>query len=170
MLDRTNIGISPLLSTPISNSYVAPVQAPVTYETVPQTTYLQEAYPTSTYGAQAIDTGITIPQTTEYTTGTYTQEALTSFVPQITTPDQALTTYVPDTTNLATTIPSTQTYQTLSATPQASTTTSVVPNVVLPPQPPTPSASPIMDEDFQRGRPIYDEFREDRYRGFRFGN
>ena len=36
---------------------------------------------------------------------------------------------------------------------------------------PAPQApiGPIMDEDFQRGRPIYDEFSEDRYRGFRFG-
>ena len=36
---------------------------------------------------------------------------------------------------------------------------------------PAPQApiGPIMDEDFQRGRPIYDEFSEDRYRGFRLG-
>ena len=42
--------------------------------------------------------------------------------------------------------------------------------VPVPPRvPATPPAAPIMDEDFQRGRPIYDEFSEDRYRGFRFG-
>ena len=40
---------------------------------------------------------------------------------------------------------------------------------VAPPVPATPPVGPIMDEDFQRGRPIYDEFSEDRYRGFRFG-
>ena len=51
-------------------------------------------------------------------------------------------------------------------------TTSVVPNVVLnqQPRPPAQPVAPIMDEDFQRGRPIYDEFNEDRYRNFKFGN
>ena len=41
-----------------------------------------------------------------------------------------------------------------------------VPLVVPSSQTPT---APIFDEDFTRGRPIYDEFQEDRYRGFRLG-
>ena len=46
-----------------------------------------------------------------------------------------------------------------------------VPPPPMPQAPPAPQApiGPIMDEDFQRGRPIYDEFSEDRYRGFRLG-
>ena len=46
-----------------------------------------------------------------------------------------------------------------------------VPPPPMPQVPPAPQApiGPIMDEDFQRGRPIYDEFSEDRYRGFRLG-
>ena len=40
---------------------------------------------------------------------------------------------------------------------------------VPPSTPQSGPVGPIIDEDFQRGRPVYDEFNEDRYRGFRFG-
>ena len=49
------------------------------------------------------------------------------------------------------------------------TTTTLGGTPVPPPGPQNGPIGPIMDEDFQRGRPIYDEFSEDRYRGFRFG-
>ena len=174
MLDRTNVGIPPLMSTPVTTSYVS--QIPVTqtvantvYESVPQTTtFTQEAYPVTSYGGQVVDQGVTIPDTTSYipetTTTTLTPDALTSFAPEITSPDQALSSFVPETN-----------VQSIVTAPQTSMQTSIVPNVILsqeqqvPPQP-QPTATPIMDEDFQRGRPIYDEFSEDRYRGFRFGS
>ena len=47
--------------------------------------------------------------------------------------------------------------------------TSSAGGMVPPPVPQNQPVGPIMDEDFQRGRPIYDELAEDRYRGFRFG-
>ena len=148
MLDRTNVGISPLISTPMTASYQVP--APAT------TSYTQQAYPVTTYGQNVTQ------QTTSYVpeTTTYTQEALTSFAPQITTPDQVLSSFVPE-TGVQTTAP------------QTSLQASIVPNVVLsqqqqaPPQAQPATTAPVMDEDFQRGRPIYDEFSEDRYRGFR---
>ena len=160
MLGRTNVGISPLMSTPMKPSYVSqPVPA--------TTTFTQEAYPTTSYGAQVVDQGVTIPQTTTYTT----TDPLSSFAPQITTPDQALTSFVPDATNIVT-APA-QEIQSVVPSVQASTTTSVVPNVIYSQQSTQPATNPpiapIMDEDFQRGRPIYDEFNEDRYRNFKFG-
>ena len=164
MLDRTNVGISPLMSTPMTTSYVSSVPvATTTYQTVPQTTtFTQEAYPTTSYGTQIVNQGLTIPQTTTYTT----QDPLTSFVPEITTPDQALTSIVPDATNIVS-APVQE-----SVVPQVSMATSVVPNVIYnqqSAQPPAAPIAPIMDEDFQRGRPIHDEFNEDRYRNFKFG-
>ena len=164
MLGRTNVGITPLMSTPMTTSFVSTPQ----FQTMPATaSYTQEAYPTTSYGAKVVDQGLTIPQTTTYTT----QDSLTSFAPQIATPDQALTSFVPDTTNIVTT--PVQGVQTVVSAPQTSVTASVVPNVIYNQQTaqPTPSqpVSPIMDEDFQRGRPIYDEFNEDRYRNFKFG-
>jgi len=160
MLGRTNVGISPLMSTPMTTSYVSqPVQA--------TTTFTQEAYPTTSYGAQVVDQGVTIPQTTTYTT----TDPLSSFAPQITTPDQAMTSFVPDTTNIVTT--PVQEVQSVVPAVQASTTASIVPNVIYSQQATQPATNPpiapIMDEDFQRGRPIYDEFNEDRYRNFKFG-
>ena len=153
MIDRTNVGISPLMSTPITTSFVSstPIQ---TTQVIPQTATFTQEYPASIYGVAS--QGIAIPQT---------QDALTSFAPQITTPDQAITSFAPEATNVVTT------QQTIGA-PQTSMTTSVVPNVVLNQQPQAPAQpiAPIMDEDFQRGRPIYDEFNEDRYRNFKFGN
>ena len=158
MIDRTNVGVSPLISTPITTSYVSNVPAG-NYQTVPDTTSYTQEYPTTSYGAtQVLDQGVTIPETT------YTQEAMTSFAPEITTPDQAV---VPTTTT-------TSAYPVTTYTQGAQTAaaTSIVPNVVVSQVPAVPqvapqSIGPIMDEDFQRGRPIYDEFSEDRYRGFR---
>ena len=160
MLGRTNVGISPLMSTPMTTSYVSqPVPATTTFTT--------EAYPTTSYGAQVVDQGVTIPQTTTYTT----TDPLSSFAPQITTPDQAMTSFVPDTTNIVTT--PVQEVQSVVPAVQASTTASIVPNVIYSQQATQPATNPpiapIMDEDFQRGRPIYDEFNEDRYRNFKFG-
>ena len=144
MIDRTNVGLSPLISTPMTTSYVSSVPAG-TYQTVPDTT-------------------------------TFTQEAITSFAPEITTPDQDLTSFVPDTTNVVGTTETTA-YPVTTYTQggQISANTSVVPNVVMSQVPAVQQAAPqsigpIMDEDFQRGRPIYDEFNEDRYRNFKFGN
>ena len=125
------------------------------------TSYTQEAYPVTSYG-QNVTQGVAIPQAASYVpeTTTYTQDALTSFAPQITTPDQVLSSFVPETGAQTT-------------APQTSLQASIVPNVVLSQQPQAPpqpaTTAPVMDEDFQRGRPIYDEFSEDRYRGFRLG-
>ena len=164
MIDRTNVGLSPLISTPVT-TYTTPVQS--TFQTIPQTTsFVQEAYPTTSYGAQVVGQPVTVPQT-----ASYNPDALTSFAPQITTPDQALSAFVPETAPVQDVSPYPVT--TVGSNP-AATTASVVPNLILTQQQttqqaPTPVA-PIMDEDFQRGRPIYDEFNEDRYRNFRFGN
>ena len=57
----------------------------------------------------------------------------------------------------------------LAQTTGAYSTASASAGLVPPPIPQNQHVGPIMDEDFQRGRPIYDEFREDRYRGFRLG-
>ena len=85
-----------------------------------------------------------------------------------------MTSFIPETT-VSAPVQDVSPYPVTSVTtaPQTSVTTSVVPNVILTqqqtaPQVPT-AAAPIMDEDFQRGRPIYDEFNEDRYRNFKFG-
>ena len=171
MIDRTNVGVSPLISTPITTSYVSNVPAG-NYQTVPDTTSYTQEYPTTSYGAtQVLDQGVTIPETT------YTQEAMTSFAPEITTPDQALSSFIPDTTNVVPTTTTTSAYPVSTYTQGAQTAaaTSIVPNVVVSQVPAVPqvapqSIGPIMDEDFQRGRPIYDEFNEDRYKNFKFGN
>ena len=79
-----------------------------------------------------------------------------------------MTSFVPDTTNIVTT----PVQEVQSVVPQPSMATSVVPNVIYnqqTAQPPAAPIAPIMDEDFQRGRPIYDEINEDIYRGFRLG-
>ena len=171
MIDRTNVGLSPLISTPVTTSFVSSTPIQTTYQPIPQTaSYVQEAYPTTTYGTAS--QGVTIPQTTTYTG--VTQDPLTSFAPQITTPDQVMTSFIPETT-VSAPVQDVSPYPVTSVTaaPQTSVTTSVVPNVILTqqqtaPQVPT-AAAPIMDEDFQRGRPIYDEFDENRYRNFKFG-
>ena len=171
MLGRTNVGITPLMSTPMTTSFVSSTPVTTQYQTVPQTTsFTQQAYPVTSYGAQVVNQGVTVPQTTTYTT----QDPLTSFAPQIATPDQTLTSFVPDTTNIVTTpVQGVQGVQTVVSAPQTSVTASVVPNVIYNQQTAQPTAtqpvSPIMDEDFQRGRPIYDEFNEDRYRNLKFG-
>ena len=161
MIDRTNVGLSPLMSTPVTTSFVSSTPIQTTYQTIPQTaSYVQEAYPTTTYGTAS--QGVTIPQTTTYTG--VTQDPLTSFAPQITTPDQVMTSFIPETTVSA---------PVQDVSPYPVTSVTAVPNVILTqqqtaPQVPT-AAAPIMDEDFQRGRPIYDEFDENRYRNFKFG-
>ena len=163
MLGRTDVGISPLMSTPMTTSYVSTPQ----YQTVPATSTFTQEYPTTSYGAQVVNQGVTIPQTTTYTTS----DPLSSFAPQITTPDQAMTSFVPDTTNIVST--PVQGVQSVVPQVQTSTTSSIVPNVIYSQQATQPATNPpiapIMDEDFQRGRPIYDEFNEDRYRNFKFG-
>ena len=135
--------------------------------------------------------------TTSYLTGATplvtdaTPLATDAFVPQIGLPDQALTSIVPDVVPtvvptpevsvLPTAVPSVVTPPPVTSTVVSSfvdPNTSIVPAPVLgaaaatpvpPPVPQNPPIGPIMDEDFQRGRPIYDEFSEDRYRGFRLG-
>ena len=170
MIDRTNVGLSPLMSTPMTTSYVSATPVQTTYQTIPQTaSYVQEAYPTTTYGTTT--QGVTIPQTTTYTG--VSQDAFTSFAPQITTPDQVMTSFIPETT-VSAPVQDVSAYPVTSVgAPQTSVTTSVVPNVILTQQQTAPqvpnAAAPILDEDFQRGRPIYDEFNEDRYRNFKFG-
>ena len=57
----------------------------------------------------------------------------------------------------------------LAQTTGAYATSSTVGGMVSPSIPQNLPVGLIMDEDFQRGRPIYDELSEDRYRGFRLG-
>ena len=120
---------------------------------------------------------------------------ITSFAPQIAGPDQVITSLTPEvipTTDVQTysVVPDAGLQSVVPSVPVE--VSSVVPSVVVPdtsalavptevptvvtpppevpPQvPPQPTARLIADEDFERGRPIYDEFSQDRYRGFRFG-
>ena len=57
----------------------------------------------------------------------------------------------------------------LAQTTGAYSTSSTAGGAVPPPAPQNQPVGPIMDEDFQRGRPVYDELDENRYRGFRMG-
>ena len=127
-------------------------------------------------------------------TTTYIPDAgITSFAPQITGPDQVITSLAPEvipTTEVQTysvdtglqsvvpsvpvevssVVPSVVVPDTTALAVPAEVPTVVTPPPEIPPQvPPQPSARLIADEDFERGRPIYDEFSQDRYRGFRFG-
>ena len=256
MIDRTNIGISPLMSTPMTTSYItSPGVDTTSYMTGAITQpieYVQTsaATPQTFTTTQVVDQGFALPETTTYlpdatsslipqtTTTTILPDAgiTTSFAPQTTLPDQALTSFIPDVTpsylpttdiqpisvmpdaglQTALTTPTVSiqspeivsstplvqaagsyTTTTLGGTPVASslpvagsyttttlggtpvppplpstgtfTTTTLGGTPVPPPGPQNGPIGPIMDEDFQRGRPIYDEFSEDRYRGFRFG-
>jgi len=189
-MDRTNIGVTPLMSTPMSTSYLA--------AGIPQTT----VGPT-----QILDQGFTIPDATQ---GLVQPETTFTTGQTLTIPDAGTTTYLDPTQQTTTAIPQasiqqeyattsvgatqvlpTQTYGTTTlggtaVTTQPYTVSSVGATLPLqgygtttlggtplpvpaPEQKPSP-VGPIMDEDFQRGRPIYDEFTEDRYRGFRFGH
>ena len=231
MIDRTSVGISPLLSTPVTSTFVSTpevIPGAVTYGTstfpgattqvldsglaLPGTTttllpdattsYLPEAtttlLPDATTSYLPATTTLLPDATTSYLTGATplvtdaTPLATDAFVPQIGLPDQALTSIVPDvvptvvptpevSSVLPTAVPSVVTPPPVTSTVVSSfvdPNTSIVPAPVLgaaaatpvpPPVPQNPPIGPIMDEDFQRGRPIYDEFSEDRYRGFRLG-
>jgi hypothetical protein len=108
------------------------------------TSYTQEAIPTTEVQTYSVDTGLqsVVPSV---------PVEVSSVVPSV---------VVPDTSALA--VPA-QT-STLVSTPM------VTPPPEMPPQVPAqPNTRLIADEDFERGRPIYDEFSQDRYRGFRFG-
>jgi hypothetical protein len=230
MMDATNVGISPLMSTPITSYITTPGVQTATFGQ--PMVYGQSSIPAmpTTYTTQVVDQGFTLPTATTSvipdatasfipaatpsyitqpitttTTPVFPDTGLqTSFVPQMTLPDQPLTSFVPDTT--ASFVPSSD-VQTVSVLPNAgaqsiitstapvtvSTPEAILPQTSMVPtsqvaEPPAnyssatvggtvvtnnqPSASttgPIMDEDFQRGRPIYDEINEDRYRGFRLG-
>ena len=242
-MDATNVGISPLMSTPMTTQYLGTTDVqtgfttdafaqPLTFGTG-SLPVMSAAYSTT----PVLDQGFVMPQAT-----TVIPDAGlgTSFVPQTTLPDQALTSFVPDLTGAASIVP-TPDVQTLPlATPPvtsvvqppvASVVPSTVPSLISPPVvssvavpgvglpvgglegsalPPITSpeivsanplaqttgsyatsstgayatastaglipppqqnqpVGPIMDEDFQRGRPVYDELNEDRYRGFRMG-
>ena len=243
-MDATNVGISPLMSTPMTTQYLGTtgVQTGFTTDAFAQPlTFGTGSLPvmSATYTTTPVlDQGFVMPQAT-----TVIPDAGlgTSFVPQTTLPDQALTSFVPDLTGAASIVP-TPDVQTLPlATPPvtsvvqppvASVVPSTVPSLISPPAvssvavpgaglpvgglegsalppitspeivsanplaqttgayatsstgayatastagliPPSPQQNqpvgPIMDEDFQRGRPVYDELNEDRYRGFRMG-
>ena len=164
-----------------------------TFAADPLTTFATE--PVTTIAADPLTTFSTQPVTTfaADTTTLLPETAMTSFVPETTLPDQALASFAP--TDIVTTptysvIPDAGVQSVVASTPVE--LSSVVPSVVVPEvpaassivstpsviSPPTTSVvpqvqssttGPILDEDFQRGRPIYDEFSEDRYRGFKFG-
>ena len=124
---------------------------------------------------------------------------ITSFAPQIAGPDQVLTSFaqevvpttdvqtysvVPDAglqsvvpsvpVEVSSVVPSVVVPDTSALAVPAEASVVAPPMVTPPPEmpaqvPPPQNARLIADEDFERGRPIYDEFSEDRYRGFRFG-
>ena len=212
MLDRTSVGISPLLSTPVTTSFVS-TPAVQTTSFVPGAvsqplTFAQSSVPVaSTFTTQVVDQGLAVPATT----ASYVPDPGfgVSVVPQATLPDQGFTTVIPDATPSYIPTPDLQsvsvvpdaglqaiqsqalpvastiatpgpvlasgiTPEMVSSNPLAQTTgtyttTTTGGTPVPPPAPQNAPIGPIMDEDFQRGRPIYDTFSEDRYRGFRFG-
>ena len=251
MMDYTNVGVSPLITTPMTTSYVT---GPTTVDTTSLMPGAITSIPmtTQTLATPIMDQGFGLPQTTatvlpEATTTYLPETTFATSVPQITLPDQTLTSFIPQATPSFIPTQEVQTMpviadaglqqvsvmpdaglQQISVMPDAGVqqvsvmpTTSVqqvsviptagvqsvitpppvvpspapltaastvgAPGSLLPPTtpyaqtsgiagasvpPPTPQTGtigPIMDEDFQRGRPIYDEFNEDRYRGFRFG-
>lgn len=142
-------------------------------------------------GYETTDLTYATPQTyvADATTSYIPDAGLTSFAPQIGGPDQVLTSLAPEvvTTPEVSVIPDAGIQSVVPSVPVAS---SVVPSVVVPdasslavPQastivpppaempaqiPPPGNSRLIADEDFERGRPVYNEFSEDRYRGFRF--
>ena len=153
---------------------------------------------TTTYQIPGMVQGLEAPDVTYSTqpdaTTTYIPDAgITSFAPQIAGPDQVITSLAPEvipTTEVQTysvdtglqsvvpsvpvevssVVPSVVVPDTTTLAVPAEVPTVVTPPPEIPPQvPPQPSARLIADEDFERGRPIYDEFSQDRYRGFRFG-
>ena len=211
MLDRTSVGISPLLSTPVTTQFVS-TPAVQTTSFVPGAVsqplnLVQSSVPVaSAYTTQVVDQGLALPTTASYVPD---PGFGVSVVPQTTLPDQGFTTVIPDSTPTYIPTPDLQTVSVIpdpslqaiqsqalpvassivtpgpviasgvtpeivSANPLAQTTgtyttTTTGGTPVPPPVPQNAPIGPIMDEDFQRGRPIYDTFSEDRYRGFRFG-
>ena len=173
MIDRTNVGISPLMSTPITTPYF------------------------STSGVEATSIIPGVQDTTSYVTGAQTLISPTiqttnpvlstaggltgSMLPPVTSPEFIANNPLAQTTGIY--VASTMDVNPLSPSLSQPTGygTATMGATLLPPPisqtptviqaPPAPQAplGPIMDEDFQRGRPIYDEFTEDRYRGFRLG-
>ena len=143
----------------------------VTYSTQPDaiTSYIPDAGITSfapqIAGPDQVITSLTpevIPTTDVQTYSVVPDAGLQSVVPSVPVEVSSVvpSVVVPDTSALA--VPA-QT-STLVSTPM------VTPPPEMPPQVPAqPNTRLIADEDFERGRPIYDEFSEDRYRGFRFG-
>ena len=216
MIDATNVGISPLMTGPVTTSYVttptvdttAYTPGVQTYTTgfdqglvVPgaTTTYVQDAglglqtaY-TDPYMSAGVQNVTTLPDTTVYTDPSlFASGVAGSALPPITSPEivsenplaQTTGSYVASSAGLDQYGVSQQTgYGTATlGTPVTTTVTTATPvpvpvpvpepTPIVPPPAPAPQnppVGPIMDEDFQRGRPIYDEFSEDRYRGFRFG-
>lgn len=116
------------------------------------TSFVQEATPTVIPTADV--QGVSVLPTTPITTA----------VPSVVTPPPATSTIVSSFVDPNTSLVP---QPVLEAGGYATTTAGGTP--VPPPVPQNGPLGPIMDEDFQRGRPIYDEFSEDRYRGFRFG-
>lgn len=242
MIDRTNVGISPLLSTPMTTQFVSTPGIQTGFTTAPLTqplTYTTGSIPlvNQTFSTTPVlDQGLALQQPTtilpETTTLLPDAGLAASYVPQTTLPDQALTSFIPtagaaslvqtpeaQALSLATPgvqpvvtpgvqsvvtpalqsvvtqpvaslavpgatlpvagvegaipppLPSPEIVSTnpLAQTTGAYTTSSASIGLVPPTVPQGQAIGPIMDEDFQRGRPIYDEFNEDRYRGFRLG-
>ena len=143
-------------------------------------------------GLEAQD--VTYSTQPDATTSYIPDAGITSFAPQIAGPDQVITSLTPEvipTTDVQTysvvpdagiqsvvpsvpvevssVVPSVVVPDTSALAVPAGASTIVTPPPEMPPLPPQPNARLIADEDFERGRPIYDEFSEDRYRGFRFG-
>ena len=197
MMDRTNVGISPLISTPqyispemtTTSAYTTGIEGfdqGVTYQDpnagfIPdtgmgmQTTYTDPMVNYSTPEVQTIPdlqnymvpgtdgvTGAMLPSATspEYVSENPLAQNFGSYVTGVTTQPVA-TEYV---------APQPMEYQTTTLGTTVATPTPVPVPAPMPAPPQNPPIGPIMDEDFQRGRPIYDEFKEDRYRGFRFGS
>ena len=214
MMDATNVGISPLMTTPMT-SYATTTPVETTAFSQPMI-YGQTSIPaTTSFQPQVIPQGFALPTTTtaipEATASYFTQpmttttnivpEAMTSFVPQTTLPDPTISaSFIPTDIQNIPVLPDPNAQTLISSTPVAVST----PETILPPPtteivqptsvttmtqstpvpvpyasttvgqtlPPTPSNltnGPIMDEDFQRGRPIYDVVNEEKYKRFKFG-
>ena len=179
-------------SIPAATYSTGSVPATTTYTTGSFPAF-QDATAYQVQGFEAPD--VTYSTQPDSTTSYIPDAGITSFAPQIAGPDQVLTSFAPEvvpTTDIQTysvvpdatlqtvttsapvevssVVPSVVVPDTSALAVPAETTTVVPPPVEMPPQlPPQPQARLIADEDFERGRPIYDEFSQDRYRGFRFG-
>ena len=175
MIDRTNVGISPLMSTPITTTYLSTPGVEAT-SVIPG---VQDATSYVT-GSQTIISPGSIQATNPVLS---TAGGLTgSMLPPVTSPEivannplaQTTGSYVASNMGVSPLSPSLSQptgygTATMGAT-LLSPPISQPPTIIQAPPVPQSPLGPIMDEDFQRGRPIYDElFTEDRYRGFRLG-